>query len=68
MRSAVLPEVSVSSTGGNTALYESANKGIVGGRRRKPTKQTKRTKRTKRNKRKTAKSPFSFFGIFGKKK
>jgi hypothetical protein len=65
MRSAVLPEVSVSSTGGNTALYESANKGIVGGRRRKPTKQTKRTKR---NKRKTAKSPFSFFGIFGKKK
>ena len=65
MRSAVLPEVSVSSTGGNTALYESANKGIVGGRRRKPTKQTKRTKR---NKRKTAKSLFSFFGIFGKKK
>jgi len=65
MRSVVLPEVSVSSTGGNTALYESANKGIVGGRRRKPTKQTKRTKR---NKRKTAKSPFSFFGIFGKKK
>lgn len=65
MTSAILPAVSVSSTGGNTAIYESANKGIVGGRRRKPTKQTKRTKR---NKRRTAKSFFSFFSVFTKKK
>lgn len=38
----ILPQVAVSSTGGNTAIYES--KGVTGGNRRR----TRRTRRTRR--------------------